>query len=266
MNRLYRFVLLIVAVVFLFSVTACSLSGGAGKPVETTPGATPEGALPTDSASTLAPPEKRVPIESIEVAGEITTSDAAVPLVYSVSVPKLDDSRARDLNGNYTETQRYYKEDYAPMLAKDSEYISGGVTDVHTLALAYDYQVKYNNGDIVSLLFRESVQVGDLYSEIYSAQTYSLDVGRLLTLHDVIQSEESPYQMAAREIARQIEADRQGENVWGFYSDVDENMIAMYISDYSFYLNDEGKVVLIVNPSFISDCTSGLCEFPLIAE
>ncbi|MDR1570248.1 MAG: hypothetical protein LBS72_07160 [Oscillospiraceae bacterium] len=272
----YSFYRLIRALRPLCAVVLCALSLAACSPATpASSGADPldEPTPPPDSLQTIEPAPTPtpagafIPIEPVEASGSIAgaeredASQAAIPLDYSLRVPNINDPRAAALNDEYAETLRYYQDDFAPMFAEDAASLLENPDASQTLELYFDYDVKYNDGKIISILFVEGTLVGDQYGETYYAETYSFDEGRALTLEDVISSGESAYEAAAKEIARQIDEARRSDDPWGYYENVDENAVAMYLSDTSFYLNADGAVVLILNPAFISPCVSGVCEF-----
>jgi len=235
-------------------MSGCALSSAptvARRDIPQTPAPTP---TPTPSGAFIS-------IEPVTEEGLLNRD--SLTAAYSLSVPRISDRRADEINASYIETLRYYKEDYLPMMIEDGAYMRDESGEAPALELACDYKIEYNDGETVSILMREGVLMGDFYSEYYYALTYSFAEGREVTLDDVIDTEYSAYAVAAEEIARQIDEQRSRDNPWGFYDDVDANAVAMVLTDTSFYLNENGRVVLILNPAFISVCMSGVCEFPL---
>ena len=209
-----------------------------------------------------------IPVEPLAESGELVLEGVGeteeYKLEYSISVPDIKDARADYLNEEFKEDLRYYRDDFAPMFLLDffDFYAIEGIMDVCSLDV--DYIVTYNDGNIMSILFREATTAGDLFSENFTSLTYSFELGYEFALDDVIQTENNPYALAVALINTEIEKVRGTDgDIWGYYDYVNEDLIAAYLSETAFYLNGEGQVVLYLNPICISPCTSGICEFPV---
>ncbi|HML46076.1 MAG TPA: hypothetical protein PKE04_04925, partial [Clostridia bacterium] len=189
---------------------------------------------------------------------------AALTLKYNLRLPKIRDDRAAQINAEYEDLLNYYKDSYVTMLYNEQKE-AWTESDV-PLEVSLDFQIHFNDGEILSIVLCDGANIQERLTETYTAETYSLVDGRQLTLSDIIQTSEPALSVAAREVARQIEEARKSDNVWGFYDDVDENIVSMYLSETSFYLREDGAIVLILNPIGISESESGLCEFVLDAS
>ena len=208
--------------------------------------------------SALAEP---IAVEALTASGEIKQEGVALTLKYDLRLPKLRDDRAAQINADYSDLLNYYKDSYVTMLYNEQKetWTEPNVP----VEVSLDFQLHFNDGEIVSIVLCDGVVLEERLTETYTAETYSLSDGRQLTLSDIIQTSEPALSVAAREVARQIAETRKGDNVWGFYEDVDENIVSMYLSETSFYLREDGAIVLILNPIGISESQSGLCEFVL---
>jgi len=205
-----------------------------------------------------------IAVEALTASGDIQQEGVALTLKYNLRLPKLRDDRASQINAGYEDLLSYYEESYVTMLYNEQKEI--WTEPEVPVEVSLDYQIHFNDGEIISIVLCDGVVLQERLTETYTAETYSLNDGRQLTLSDIIQTSEPALSVAAREVARQIAEARKGDNVWGFYDDVDENIVSMYLSDTSFYLREDGAIVLILNPIGISESQSGLCEFVLDAS
>lgn len=202
-----------------------------------------------------------IAVEALTASGEIQQEGAALTLTYNLRLPKLRDDRAAQINAGYEDLLNYYQESYVTMLYNEQK--ETWTEPEVPVEVSLDFQIHFNDGEIISIVLCDGAVLEERLTETYTAETYSLADGRLLTLSDIIQTSEPALSVAAREVARQIDEARKGDNVWGFYEDVDANIVSMFLSETSFYLREDGAIVLILNPVGISESQSGLCEFVL---
>lgn len=242
------------ALIMTFALCSCSVAN-VNEPT-TQPNTDAQTSAP--STHTPTPNGPFAPIK--ETKQETTLENGETKLLVSISLPNIEDANADDVNTRYKDTMTYYLTEYAPMFAEEisSEHEATGGT---TAELYVDYSVKHNDGDVISLVVREGITQGDTYTEGYMPLNYSLKQKKYLTLGDVIKGGDSPLEKAAKSIAAQIAQEIKNGNKWGFRENLDENTIAMYISDESFYIASDGSVVMVIHPAYISDSQSGLCEF-----
>ena len=204
-----------------------------------------------------------VPVQALTREGTIQEAGEPFSLSYDLWLPYLLDDRAETFNERYSDWLAYYADDYATMFYEEQHDLwleLGG--DITPLEFTVMFEQTYNDGEIISMWICEGILENDRLTELYMGETFSLALGRSLTLGDLLDETEPPLVFAVFEIAQQIEEIRRTDNIWGFYDDVDENVIAMYFSEMDFFLDETGRVVLFLNPAGISDCTSGICTFP----
>lgn len=208
------------------------------------------------AATSLAEP---IAVGTIAASGQIHEQGDALTLRYDLRLPELRSPQAAAINGAYVELLAYYQSDYITMLYNEQrkDWKEANIP----IEVNLDFDVKLNDGVTISLVICDGTALGDQLTENYTAETYSMVDGRQLTLSDIIQTHEPVIVAAAREIARQIDEARKTDNVWNYYADVDADIVSLFLSETSFYLREDGALVLILNPVGISESTSGLCEF-----
>ncbi|MEG0767425.1 MAG: hypothetical protein RR482_06885 [Clostridia bacterium] len=202
-----------------------------------------------------------IAVESLTDTGTLHENDDNLTLTYELRLPKLRDERADTINQSAADWLTYYKNSYIPMVYAENR-AAWSEKDI-PIEITVDYTIKRNDGDIVSILYCVSLSKGDAPEETYFAETYRLSDGKRLMLSDFTQLQEPTLSVVTREVKRQIQAQPAGEGAWQYQENLDENTLAMYLAEDTFYLAEDGHVVLFVNPSFITNSQAGLCEFPV---
>ncbi|MDR2505552.1 MAG: hypothetical protein LBD16_05530 [Oscillospiraceae bacterium] len=182
-----------------------------------------------------------------------------------ITLPHIEDEYAADCNAYFAELRRYYTDEYAPMMLEEFRAANAEGGEENECSLTVDYTLTYADSDFYSVLVCAAKTEGSAYSEEYSAYVFSKREMARLTLYEVIPWEnENPYSLAVHAAERGIKRVRGTEDdAFGYYDGIDEDWVATYLTDTSFYLGQDGKVVLFLNPAGVSPCTSGICLFPI---
>jgi hypothetical protein len=200
-----------------------------------------------------------------EAEAEADKDKSEYKINYSVTLPRIEDERAAGWNTYFEEMARYYVDEYTAMMLQEFYDYYSPEGEEKECALDVDYTLTYASEGVLSFLLCEARTEGSSYTERYTAIVYSYSEDFPLSFYEVIPWEdENPYSLAVHTVEREIKRVRGTDlDVFGYYEGINEDWIAAYLTDTSFYLDEAGNVILFLNPASVSPCTSGICVFAL---
>lgn len=193
-----------------------------------------------------------------EEAGEDSYIRVTMPAIENTGntalEKRLNQEIAVKVQETLTEAKARAKDYYEAYLE------TGGDKDEYLpMEIVIDYEIKCNNGQVVSFLIREYESHASFYEET-AYYNIDMDTGKELTLRDMLG--EDYIALASEAVHQGIEADEAANPEEQYYHD--ELAFQIIDADQPFYINEEGHVVVVFGKYEIAPGYMGAREFEVL--
>ena len=189
--------------------------------------------------------------------------------ILNVTIPEIANTGSDDLENRINQeirqriNQVVEEAESRAREYRDAFLATGGKEeDACTMEIQVNYEIKCQNEHYLSFLVWKSESLASVYYEQY-LYNIDLETGQELSLRDLLGPDY--IQIASRQIRAQIE-DRvaKGDSFFGYgESESDIPAFQEISSDQSFYLNQDGQVVVVFDKYDIAPGYMGMPEFVL---
>ncbi len=179
-------------------------------------------------------------------------------LEFALSDPDAQDAINADLRQSYNDLEAQYDTRYAQAEADYQARKESGFSDTWSAYVFHRNATPVRaDSAVISVLYDDSTYTGGAHGEdLRSCVNYRTDTGAKLTLADLTDDLPALQEVIHAELLRQTQLPQYE----GYFFDGYEKSLFGLIADGSWYLSDDG-LVIVCNPYIIAPFAAGILEF-----